>query len=236
MITLYAHGSPNPHKVAIALEELGLPYETKIVDTRNGEQFKPDFAALNPNSKVPVIVDQETGQTVYESNAILLYLAERTGRLLPQSGSERWEALQLFFFQAASIGPMWGQRAHFLLFAPEKPPYAVDRYVKEGDRLETVLEQLLTGRDYFLQSGFSLVDVAVFGWAWCAVHQGFEVNDHPNLKAWYNRVASRPGVQKGVTVPLPLPDFSPLASKRLEPAVRRPAGTRDASFSLETTR
>lgn len=208
MITLYAHGSPNPHKVSIALEELGLSYEAKVVDIWSGEQFGPEFQALNPNGKVPAIVDHDTGRIVYESNAILLYLAEKTGKLLPGDPAERWEAIQLLFFQAASVGPMWGQRAHFSLFAPEKPAYAVERYVNEGDRIEAVLDRMLAGRQYFLASGYSIVDIAMFGWAWCAHHQGFPIDDHPNLKSWFDRVAARPAVQKGVVTPLPLPDFS----------------------------
>lgn len=207
MITFYGHGSPNPHKVAIALEELGIPYEARVVNIWAGEQFAPEFVALNPNSKVPVIVDHEAGRTIFESNAILLYLAEKTGRLLPNAPEERSEALQLLFFQAASIGPMFGQRAWFTLFAPEKPASAAARYVNEGDRLEAVLDRLLTGRDYFLASGYSIVDIAVFGWMWCAVSQGFDVSDHPQLKAWFDRVAARPAVSRGVTIPLPLPDF-----------------------------
>lgn len=208
MITLYAHGSPNPHKVSIALEELGLSYEAKVVDIWSGEQFGPEFQALNPNGKVPAIVDHDTGRTVYESNAILLYLAEKTGKLLPTDPAERWEAIQLLFLQAASVGPMWGQRAHFSLFAPEKAAYAVERYVNEGDRIEAVLDRMLSGRQYFLASGYSIVDIAMFGWAWCAHHQGFPIADHSNLKGWFDRVAARPAVQKGVVTPLPLPDFS----------------------------
>lgn len=213
MITLFAFGSPNPHKVSIALEELGFPYETKVVNTHQGEQFAPDFLALNPNAKVPVIFDEETGQTIWESNAILLYLAEKAGRLFPASGPERWDGMQLLFFQAASIGPMFGQRAHFSLFAPEKPAYAVDRYLREGDRLEAVLERLLEGRDYFLKSGYSIVDIAMFGWVNTAVEMGFAVADHTRLAAWFERVAARPAVCKGVTVPMPLPDFSPYRSQ-----------------------
>jgi GSH-dependent disulfide-bond oxidoreductase len=208
MLKLYAHGSPNPHKVSIALEELGLPYETKIVDIPNGEQFSPEFIQLNPNSKVPVLVDDETGHTLYESNAILLYLAEKTGQLFPTNLEQRWKGLQLLFFQAASIGSMFGQRAHFSLFAPEKPSYAVGRYHKEGDRLTNVLESLLTGREYFLEN-YSIVDIAHFGWLWCSTHQGFSIQFYPNLSAWFDRIAARPAVQKGVTVPLPLPDFTP---------------------------
>lgn len=208
MITFYAHGGPNPHKVAIALEELGLPYRSEIVDTKSGGQFEPGIVALNPNSKVPVIIDEETGTTVYESNAILLYLTEKTGRLFPTTGPERWEGLQLLFLQAASMGPMWGQRAHFSLFATEKSASAVERYIAEGHRVEAVLDRLLDGREHFLRSGYSIVDIAMFGWAWCAVHQGFELTDHSNLQTWFDRVAARPAVQKGVTVPLPLPDFT----------------------------
>jgi GSH-dependent disulfide-bond oxidoreductase len=209
MITLYAHGSPNPHKISIALEELRLSYETKIINVWEGEQFKPEFTALNPNAKVPVIVDHETGQTIYESNAILLYLAEKTGKLFPTETQQRWKGLQLLFFQAASIGAMFGQRAHFSLFAPEKLNYAVERYLKEGDRLTTVLETLLSGHEYFLDE-YSIVDIAHFGWLWCSTHQGFAIDAYPSLKGWFERVAARPTVQKGVTIPLELPDFTPL--------------------------
>ena len=209
MYTLYAHGSPNPHKISIALEELGLPYRTQVVDIWGGAQFAPDFLALNPNAKVPVLVDHEAGRTVWESNAILLHLAEKTGRLMPADAAERAEALQLLFFQSASVGPMWGQRAHFSLFAPEKPAYAVERYRKEGERVEGVLDRLLEGREHFLRSGYSIADIAVFGWAWCAHHQGFEFRQAANLRAWFERTAARPAVRKGVVTPLPLPDFTP---------------------------
>jgi GST-like protein len=208
MFTLYAHGSPNPHKVSIALEELGLPYEAKVVDIWSGAQFAPDFVALNPNSKVPVLVDHQAGQTLFESNAILLHLAEKTGRLLPADAAQRSRALQLLFFQAASIGPMFGQRAHFALFAPEKPPYAVERYRAEGERLTQVVEGLLDGRDWFLDE-YSIVDIAFFGWFWCSVHQGFAIDRQPQLRRWYDRMADRPAVQRGVVTPLPLPDFTP---------------------------
>lgn len=208
MITLYAYGSPNPHKISIALEELGLPYETKIINIWEGEQFSPEITALNPNAKVPAIVDHETGHTIYESNAILLYLAEKTGKLFPIEVQQRWKGVQLLFFQAASIGAMFGQRAHFSLFAPKKPNYAVERYLKEGERLTTVLETLLTRREYFLDE-YSMVDIAHFGWLWCSTHQGFAIDSYPNLKAWFDRVAIRPAVRKGVTIPLELPDFTP---------------------------
>ena len=208
MITLYAHGCPNPHKISIVLEELGLTYETRIINIWEGEQFSPEFTAISPNAKVPAIVDRETGYTIYESNAILLYLAEKTGKLFPIEVQQRWKGFQLLFFQAASIGAMFGQRAHFSLFAPEKPNYAVERYLKEGERLTAVLETLLTGHEYFLDE-YSIVDIAHFGWLWCSTHQGFAIDAYPNLKAWFDRIAARPAVQKGVTVPLELPDFTP---------------------------
>lgn len=213
MIIFYGAGSPNPHKVSIALEELGLPYEARSVNTHAGEQFTAAFRALNPNAKVPVILDEDTGQVIWESNAILLYLAEKTGKLFPRAGAERNEATQLLFFQAASIGPMFGQRAHFSLFAPQKLPYAIARYSDEGNRLHAVLDTLLEGRDHFLEGGYSMVDIAVFGWAWCAHHMGFTFQDHPNLARWFERVAARPAVAKGVTVPAALPDFSGFLGK-----------------------
>lgn len=211
MITLYAHGSPNPHKVSIALEELALPYEVNVIDTWQGEQFNSEFTALSPNSKVPVIVDHETNHTVFESNAILLYLAEKTGTLFPMSSHQRWQGLQLLFFQASSIGPMFGQRAHFSLFSPEEVPYAIERYSNEGDRLTSVLETLLEGRDYFLDE-YSIVDIAHFGWLWCSIHQGFLLDKYPSLNAWFHRIAARPAVNKGVKIPLELPDFEPFRS------------------------
>lgn len=207
MITLYASGSPNPHKVSIALEELGLDYKTEIVNVHEGAQFADSFKALNPNAKVPVIIDHDTDQTVYESNAILIYLADKAGELLPPSGVERDEAIQLLFLQAASVGPMFGQRAHFSLFAPEKPQYAVDRYVKEAERLEALLDTLLEDREYFLKSGYSIVDIAFYGWVNTAVAMGFGIVDHQNLSDWYERVGARPAVAKGVAIPLPLPNF-----------------------------
>ena len=207
MITLYAHGSPNTQKISIALEELQIPYKVEIIDDWKGEQFSLEFTQVNPNAKVPAIFDSETNLTIYESNAILLYLAEKSGKLFPSDPKRKWEGMQLLFFQAASIGPMFGQRAHFTLFAPEKLDYAIDRYSKEGMRLTDVLETLLRDKEYFL-SEYSIVDIAHFGWLWCSTNQGFDIRAFPNLSRWFDRVASRSAVQKGTTVPLPLPDFS----------------------------
>lgn len=209
MIELYTHNTPNGHKISIVLEELGLPYVVKRVNTFVGEQFSPEFVVLNPNAKIPVIVDTETGQTVYESNAILLYLAEKTGRLMPTDLNGRYEALELLFLQAASVGPMFGQRAFYAYFSSENVPFALDRYSKEAARLEAVMDKLLNGRDFFC-GDYSIVDISFFGWVNTAVASFFPVNNHPNLKAWYERVAARPAVQKGVTIPEPLIDFTPL--------------------------
>jgi GST-like protein len=208
MIELYTHNTPNGHKISIALEELGLRYEVKRVNTFIGEQFAPEFVTLNPNAKIPVIVDTETGQTVYESNAILLYLAEKTARLLPTDPKGRFQAIQLLFFQAASVGPMFGQRAFFAYFAPEKVPFAAERYSKEAERLEAVMNRLLQDRDYFC-GDYSIVDIAFFGWVNTAVASFFMLDAHPNLKGWYERVAARPAVKRGVTIPEPLIDFTP---------------------------
>lgn len=207
MITLITHNTPNGHKISIALEELGLPYEARTVDVRTGAQFAPDFVRLNPNAKIPVIVDDETGQVVYESNAILLYLADKAGRLVPKDGPARWEALQLLFFQAASVGPMFGQRAHFSLFAPPGLDYAAQRYVKEGERLNDVMETLLADRPWFLASGYSIVDIAHFGWLHTAVRMGFAIGARPKLADWFERMLARPAVRTGITIPAPLPDF-----------------------------
>ncbi len=212
MIELYTHNTPNGHKISIALEELGMLYVVKRVNTFTGEQFSPEFVEINPNAKIPVIVDTETGHIVYESNAILLYLAEKAGRLMPTDVKVRFEALQLLFMQASSVGPMFGQRAFFAYFAPEQVPFALDRYSKEAARIEATMDKLLEGRDFFC-GDYSIVDIAFFGWVNTAVASFFPVSEYPNLGAWYARVAARPAVQKGITIPEPLIDFTPL--KRL---------------------
>ena len=215
MIELFAHGSPNPHKVSIALEELGLAYKVTPLNPYAGEGNTPAYLRLNPNGKVPTIIDHETGITVYESNAILLYLAEKTGRLLPKDQAGRWEATKWLFFQAACVGPMYGQRAHFSLFAPQKILYAIKRYEDEGDRLSEIINKQLTDRQYFLDE-YSIVDIAHFGWAHCALAQGFALNRFPAYAQWYERMAARAAVKKGVTIPGPLPDMSPFVQARKE--------------------
>lgn len=205
MIDLYTFKTPNGYKISICLEELGFPYSIKNVNIVEGEQFQEDFLALNPNAKIPVIVDHETGVTVFESCAILLYLADKAGKLIPASGKARWEALQWLFFQAASIGPMFGQRVHFEFYAPEKIPYVFDRYTKESERLYKVLEQRLATRE-FICDEYSIVDIAHFGWIH-TVKDFFGINSQqfPQLIAWYDRIAARHAVAKCIAIPTPLP-------------------------------
>ena len=181
MIELYSHGGPNGHKVSILLEELGLPYEPHDVNVFAGEGREEAFLALNPNGKVPVIRDTDTGRVLTESNAILLYLADRAGRLMP-AAPERWEAMELLFLQASGQGPMFGQRAHFDIMAPETVPYAIERYAAEGERLTALLDARLAGREWF-QSDYSVVDIAFFGWSFTAAHMGYGLDGHPNLQA-----------------------------------------------------
>ena len=211
MIELHSYGGPNGHKVSILLEELGLPYEAHDVNVFAGEGQDRAFLALNPNGKVPVIRDTDTGQVLTESNAILLYLADRAGRMVPASGPERWEAVEFLFLQASGVGPMFGQRAHFDIMAPETVPYAIERYAAEGERLTALLEDRLRGRTWFL-TDYSIVDVAFFGWFFTAAHMGYGLDAHPNLRAWYDRVLARPAVRRGVAIPTGLPELPPRKS------------------------
>ncbi len=208
MITFYAYGAPNPHKVSIALLELGLAHQINVVEIWQGAGQSPEFLAVNPNGKVPVIVDDETGLTISESNAILLYLAEKTGKLLPTDAKLRQRALELLFFQASGVGPMFGQRAWFTLFSPEKVPYAITRYRNEAERLTGVVEGILQeGKPWFLGDEYSIVDIAFMGWIWTAVQMHFPIDAYPKLKAWFDRMLAREAVQKGIITPNPLPTF-----------------------------
>ena len=210
MIELYSHGSPNGHKVSIALEELELPYEVRGVDVFAGEGQSPDFKAVNANGKVPVIRDTDTDATIAESNAILMYLADKAGKLMPM-GDERWEAVELLFLQASAIGPMFGQRAYFDIMAPERVDHAIERYAAEGERLNALLDERLAGREWF-SSDYSIVDIAFYGWFFTATHMGYPIDRYSNLSAWYARVGERPAVQRGVTIPGGLPDLPPRKS------------------------
>jgi GST-like protein len=206
MISLYTWGTPNGRKISIALEEFGLPYSVHPVNIGANEQFAPEFLALNPNGKIPAIVDPEgpDGQpiTVFESGAILIYLAEKTGRFLPAQGTARYQALQWLMFQMGGFGPMLGQAHHFLRFAPEPVPYAANRYQKEALRLYGVLDKALAGRDY-IAGEYSIADMALYPWAARHEWQQVELAQFPNVAAWFARVGAREAVKRGMEVPKP---------------------------------
>ncbi len=184
MIDLYYFPSPNGLKIAIMLEECGLPYEVVPVDIGSGEQFRPEYLALNPNNKIPTIVDRETGTSVFESGAILIYLAEKSNQLLPKSADERIVALSWLFWQVGSLGPMAGQAHHFRAFATEKVPYGIERYTNEVNRLYGVMERRLNDVSY-LAGDYSIADIAC--WPWIASHerQGQDLDDFQNVKRWF---------------------------------------------------
>ena len=208
-IDLFTFGSTNGHKVAIALEELGLSYEVHTVDVFAGEGQTPEFLALNPLGKIPVIRDRTADLVLTESDAILLYLADKVGRLVPPSGKERLRAIELLFLQASFQGPMFGQRMYFSVFSTETAPYAIRRYEEQGAIVDRLVDHLLSGRRYFLGEDYSIVDIAFYGWYFASRSAGFDFDQHVNIKGWFERVGARPAVARGVTVPKPLPRFPP---------------------------
>jgi GSH-dependent disulfide-bond oxidoreductase len=204
MIEVYSWATPNGHKVHIMLEECGLPYRVKAVDIGAGDQFEPGFLALSPNNKIPAIVDPDgpdgKPMSLFESGAILLYLAGKTGRLLPKSTRGKYEVLQWLMFQMGGVGPMLGQAHHFRIYAPEKITYAVDRYTNEAKRLYGVMNRQLARHKYIAGPEYSIADIAIFPWLRSWKNQGIHWNDHPHLKGWFDEIAARPAVQRGVEV------------------------------------
>lgn len=202
-IGLYTDSSPNGFKITIALEELGLPYTLHHVRIEEGAQRQPDFLRLNPHGRIPVLVDAEAGITLFESAAILLYLAQKTGRLLPQAPQARWQALQWLIFHAASVGPLMGQRVHFELFSNTRNSEAIDRYRRLTNEAFATLDQHLASQPYLAGKEYSIADIAHFGWTHIARIIDFDFSHHRHLSAWHERVAARPAVRKGVTLPAP---------------------------------
>ncbi|MBD1890267.1 glutathione S-transferase N-terminal domain-containing protein [Coleofasciculus sp. FACHB-SPT9] len=200
MIDLYTFTTPNGRKASVMLEEVELPYNVHKIDITKGEQFTPEFVAINPNSKIPAIVDQDTGMTVFESGAILIYLGEKTGKFLPKEQKARFQVLEWLMLQMGSVGPMFGQLNHFKKFAPEKIPYAIERYEKETLRLYGVLDKQLADRE-FICNEYSIADVATFPWVASYEFQGLTLDNHPNLKRWFETIQQRPAVQRGMAVP-----------------------------------
>jgi GSH-dependent disulfide-bond oxidoreductase len=196
MIDLYYCATPNGHKMTMFLEEVALPYRIIRVDLGRGEQFKPDFLAISPNNKIPALIDNDPGDggtavTLFESGAMLLYLAEKTGRLLPSDMRGRMEALTWLFWQVAGLGPMAGQIGHFNVYAPEKVPYAIDRYRRETSRLYGVLNRRLATRA-FLAGEFSIADIASYPWIVPHAAHGQDLDGFPHLKRWFETIAAKP--------------------------------------------
>ena len=203
-LDLYTWTTPNGRKISIALEELELPYRVHPINIGKGEQNAPEFLAISPNNKIPALVDPEGpgGEplALFESGAILIYLAEKTGRLMPTEPVARLTALQWLMWQMGGFGPMLGQAHHFRRFAPEQIPYAVDRYTNETRRLYGVLDKRLAEAE-FLAGDYSMADIATFPWAARHEWQGIELGDFPQVKRWYDRIAERPAVVRGMAVP-----------------------------------
>ncbi|NEO19027.1 MULTISPECIES: glutathione S-transferase N-terminal domain-containing protein [unclassified Moorena] len=199
MIELYTFSTPNGRKPAIMLEEVGLPYTVHKIDITKGEQFTPEYVAINPNSKIPAILDQDTGIKVFESGAILIYLAEKTDKLLPTDTAARIQVIEWLMFQMASVGPMFGQLSHFRRFAPEQIPYAIDRYEKETLRLFGVLDQQLAKQE-FIVGDYSIADIATYPWVAAYEYLGVTLDNHPHLKLWVETMQQRPAVERGMAV------------------------------------
>jgi len=204
MIEVYSWATPNGHKVHIMLEECALPYRVVAVDIGMGDQFKPEFLAISPNNKIPAIVDSDGPDgkplSLFESGAILLYLAGKAGRFMPDDTRGKYEVLQWLMFQMGSIGPMLGQAHHFRVYAPQKLPYAIDRYTNETKRLYRVLNDRLAKSRYVGGREYTIADIAIFPWLRGWKNQGIEWSDYPHVKGWFDEIAARPAVMRGVEV------------------------------------
>jgi GST-like protein len=203
-IEVYSWATPNGHKVHIMLEECGLPYKAIPVNIGAGDQFKAEFLAISPNNKIPAIVDPQgpDGKPIalFESGAILVYLAAKTGRFLPATDREKYEVLQWVMFQMASVGPMLGQAHHFRGYSQEKIQYAIDRYSNEAKRLYGVIDKRLATSPWLGGHEYSIADIATFPWLRSWERQGIVLEEYPHLKKWFETIAERPAVQRGVKV------------------------------------
>jgi GST-like protein len=204
MIDFYTWSTPNGIKVSIMLEEVEQPYNIIPVDIGAGDQFKPEFLKISPNNRMPAIVDHDGpgGQpySLFESGAILMYLAEKTAKLMPSDTNGRYTVIQWLMFQMANVGPLLGQNHHFRHYAPEKIPYAIDRYTNEARRLYGVIDKRLGESDYIAGDDYSIADIAMFPWLRSHERQGQDLNDFPDLKRWYEIIKMRPAVRRGIDV------------------------------------
>jgi len=203
MIDVFTWATPNGHKIHIMLEECGLPYTVHAVDIGAGDQFEPEFLAISPNNKIPALTDSNGPDgkpiSLFESGAILLYLAGKTGRFLPEDVRGKYVALQWLMFQMGSVGPMFGQAHHFRNYAPEKIEYAIKRYTREANRLYAVMDKRLGQAPYFAGE-YSIADIAIFPWTRSYANQGVDLSEYPNVKRWFDAIHARPAVQRAVQV------------------------------------
>ena len=203
MIQLYTWGTPNGKKASIMLEEIGMPYEVHAINLQQGDQMKPEYLAINPNNKIPAIIDTEGAGgkpfKLFESGAILMYLAEKSGKLWPADIVKRYEVIQWLMFQMGGVGPMFGQ-ANYFYRLEEKVPYAIDRFYKEAVRLYKVLDKQL-GQNEYLAGEYSIADVATYPWVWRHDGHNVKLEEFPNVKRWYDAISQRPAVQRGMEIP-----------------------------------
>ena len=217
MLDIYLWSTPNGYKILLFVEEAGLPYRLVPVNIGKGEQFTPEFLAISPNNKIPAIVDPEPKEgtaplSVFESGAILLYLAEKTKKFIPRDLAGRFEVIQWLFWQVAGLGPMAGQNGHFSTYAPEKIPYAIERYVRETHRLYGVMNKPLADREY-LAGEYSVADMACYPWVVPFEAQGQDLNEFPNLKRWFEAIQNREGTKRAYTKGKELGPQTPLTEE-----------------------
>ncbi|MEO7030758.1 MAG: glutathione binding-like protein, partial [Herbaspirillum sp.] len=200
----YSCATPNGHKIHIMLEECGLPYRVHHIDIGAGDQFKPAFLAISPNNKIPAIVDADGPDgkpiSLFESGAILIYLASKAGKFLGNNDREKFATLQWLMFQMGSVGPMLGQAHHFRIYAPEKLAYAIERYTNEAHRIYGVIDKQLTQHAYLAGDDYSIADIATFPWLRSWKNQGVELSEYPNLQRWFTKINERPAVMRGVKI------------------------------------
>ncbi|MEM7594593.1 MAG: glutathione binding-like protein [Cyanobacteria bacterium P01_A01_bin.83] len=201
MIDLYTFTTPNGRKASIMLEEVGLDYTVHTIDISKDDQFTPEYIAINPNSKIPAIVDRDAEITVFESGAILIYLAEKTGKLLSSEPKQRFQTIEWLMFQMGSVGPMFGQYNHFNSYAPDKIPYAIERYKKETLRLYDVINTQLDKTEYISGDEYTIADIAIYPWIAAYQFMKLSLDNYEQLKRWYETIKLRPAVVKGMKVP-----------------------------------
>ena len=206
MIDLYTWTTPNGRKVSIMLEEIGLPYTSHPIDISKDEQFKPEFLKISPNNRIPAIVDRDNGYHLMESGAIMMYLAEKTGKMMPKDPDKRYRVTEWLMWQMGGIGPMLGQVHHFVKYNKGKAPYAEERYLKEAHRLYGVLDRRLAGREY-VADDYSIADIAIWPWISRFEWQTIDLGQYANVKRWYVAIANRPAVQRGYDVPKKVSDI-----------------------------